>query len=256
MNIKNIYRFFIQVPGLLGFSFEKMSNLRYLKSFLVSRRRWLSQSGVIDGYSIILSDFADKAGRAAGHYFHQDLLVAQYIYSHGPCRHIDIGSRIDGFVAHVASFRQIEVVDIRPADSSPHPNIKFVKADINNLSENFNADSVSCLHVLEHFGLGRYSDPIDVNGHLLGLERLINLVSSGGHLYLSVPISSENRVEFNAHRVFSPSYIPSLPIVCKNLELLNFDYVDDSGSLHKNKSVYDVPKILNFGCGIYSFKKL
>jgi len=27
---------------------------------------------------------------------------------------VDIGSRVDGFVAHVASFREIEVFDVRP----------------------------------------------------------------------------------------------------------------------------------------------
>ena len=61
----------------------------------------------------ILSDRYDSAGVATGHYFHQDLLVAKFIYENKPMRHVDIGSRIDGFVAHVASFRDIEVVDIR-----------------------------------------------------------------------------------------------------------------------------------------------
>jgi hypothetical protein len=32
-------------------------------------------------------------------------------------------------------------------------------------------DSLSCLHALEHFGLGRYGDPIDPRGHEKGITR-------------------------------------------------------------------------------------
>ena len=46
-------------------------------------------------------------------YFYQDLFIAKQIYLKKPVRHIDIGSRIDGFVAHVATFREIEVFDLR-----------------------------------------------------------------------------------------------------------------------------------------------
>lgn len=61
----------------------------------------------------ILSDKDEYSGTASGHYFHQDLLVAQLVYINNPERNVDIGSRIDGFVAHVTSFRNIEVFDIR-----------------------------------------------------------------------------------------------------------------------------------------------
>ena len=71
-----------------------------------------------------MTDYNDKAaGIAKGHYFHQDLLVSQMIFNDNPKNHIDIGSRIDGFIAHVASYREIEVADIRKLDS----NIKNVK---------------------------------------------------------------------------------------------------------------------------------
>ena len=110
-----------------------------------------------------------------------------------------MGSRIDGFVAHVASFRKIEAVDIRE-QTSEIQNISFVKADMMApLPENLHgyADSVSCLHALEHFGLGRYGDGIDVDGHVRGIENLAKLLSAGGRLYLSVPIGPQ-RIEFNA----------------------------------------------------------
>lgn len=65
-----------------------------------------------------------KSGVMEGHYFHQDLYIAQKIFKNNPQKHIDIGSRIDGFVAHVATFRKIEIVDIRYQTSSVK-NINF-----------------------------------------------------------------------------------------------------------------------------------
>ena len=62
----------------------------------------------------VFGERRQPAGAASGHYFHQDLLVARDVFARNPTRHIDVGSRVDGFVAHVASFREIEVVDIRP----------------------------------------------------------------------------------------------------------------------------------------------
>ena len=71
-----------------------------------------------------LEEAKDESGVASGHYFHQDLLVAGLIFKNSPIKHVDIGSRIDGFVAHVASFREIEVLDIRQL-SNTIPNISF-----------------------------------------------------------------------------------------------------------------------------------
>ncbi len=74
-----------------------------------------------------LGDRFNNAGKATGHYFHQDLLVARRIYQNNPSLHIDIGSRIDGFVAHVASFRNIEIIDVRPL-AYKIPNVTFQKS--------------------------------------------------------------------------------------------------------------------------------
>lgn len=76
-----------------------------------------------------MKDWDAPSGNASGHYFHQDLLVAQKIYLANPATHVDVGSRIDGFVTHVASFRKIEIFDVRPLQQSPYPNIIFVQAD-------------------------------------------------------------------------------------------------------------------------------
>src|SRR4029079_3682989 len=105
--------------------------------------------------------------------------------------------------AHVAVFREIEVIDIRPTDSKVS-NITFLQDDLMDpkLVLNDYCDSLSSLHALEHFGLGRYGDPIDADGYIKGFVALSSMLKQGGVLYLSVPVGRE-RIEFNGQRVLS-----------------------------------------------------
>ena len=117
-------------------------------------------------------------------------------------------------------------------------------------------DSISCLHALEHFGLGRYGDPINFNGHIIGLNNISKLLKKGGKFYLSVPIGV-NRIEFNAHRVFSMTYL--LPILLEKFELYNFSYVNDFGVLVENSEINEINIEENYqckyGCGIFELVK-
>ena len=65
-----------------------------------------------------LHDRYEEGGATKSEYFWQDLLVARAIHATMPVKHVDIGSRVDGFVAHVASFREIEVFDVRPISTA------------------------------------------------------------------------------------------------------------------------------------------
>lgn len=194
-----------------------------------------------------LADRYDSSGVASGHYFHQDLFVAQRIYNNKPVRHIDVGSRVDGLVAHIASFRDVTVIDIRTLEIEI-PNIIFMQADLMN-SIDFDlensCDSLSCLHALEHFGLGRYGDKLDPTGYLQGLSNLASILKKNGVLYLSVPIGHQ-RIEFNAHRVFSVSTL--LTDVQKLFFLQMFSYVDDKGFFYPNVKISSNDILHNFGC--------
>lgn len=219
--------------------------------------RWKSQGGQVSSVYPVLSDWSDQAGDASGAYFHQDMLVARRIYEMRPQRHVDVGSRFDGFVAHVAVFRQIEVIDIRPMQASIH-NVQFIQANLMQGADVLAAstDSLSCLHALEHFGLGRYGDPIDTRGHLKGFKSLIAMLKPGATFYLSFPIG-QPVVEFNAHRVFGSLEVLDWP-GSELLRLEAFDYVDDNGALHEEVA----PDVIGSqcanirrGCGIYTFKR-
>ena len=127
------------------------------------------------------------------------------------------------------------------------PNVEFIRADL--MSDDFKfenfCDAVSCLHVIEHFGLERYNDLIDINGHVKGLNNLLKLLKKGGKFYFSVPIGKQT-IEFNAHRVFPIGYI---------LELLNgkynigyFSYIDDQNKLHFNIKLTEEKIANNLNC--------
>jgi SAM-dependent methyltransferase len=193
-----------------------------------------------------IEDRFKQSGDALGHYFHQDLLVANKIFLNKPVRHVDIGSRVDGFVAHVASFRKIEVLDIRELDSRIL-NVEFRRFDL--MDENPGmadyCDSMSCLHALEHFGLGRYGDRVEYYGYMRGWENIKKILQSGGKFYFSVPIGPQ-RIEFNAHRVFSLAYLKKL--ISPDYRIDSFSYVDDKGDLNRDADLESAQAGYNFGC--------
>jgi hypothetical protein len=168
-------------------------------------RRMMDAGGMSWGDELpMLTEWDDSSG-ALGGYFFQDITMARWIHEARPQRHVDVGSRLDGFIGHLAVFREVEVLDIRP-QPRPVPNVRFHQLDLMaDLPEPWReaTDSLSCLHTIEHFGLGRYGDTIDPEGHLKGIDQLKRMVAPGGMLYLSTPVGEE-RVEFNAHRIFAP----------------------------------------------------
>lgn len=205
-----------------------------------------------------IEDYGAESGTAAGHYFHQDLVVAQRIFAANPVRHVDVASRVDGFVAHLAVFREVEVFDIRPLTTSAK-NIVFRRCDIMTEIEPQYidyCDSLSCLHALEHFGLGRYGDKLDPDGHLKGLDNLHRILRSDGLLYLAVPIGP-SRIEFNAHRVFG---VPQLTqMVSDRFVIHRFSFVDDDGEFHGDVALTSGDSERHFGCqfglGILELRK-
>jgi hypothetical protein len=255
---KKLVRSFALFLKGMGFDLRKLYALRRFPKFKKDYKDFKKLGGTITHHHMILTDFTDQAGKAKGHYFHQDLLVSSYIYQKKPVRHVDIGSRIDGFVAHVAAFRRIEVFDVRDLQFTGHRNIVFKKADMMGDLESQHGltDSLSCLHTIEHFGLGRYGDPVDPQGYLKGFNNMLKMLKPSGNLYISFPIGVKNEVHFNAHRVFHPTDILGWALPHYSLQLERFDFVDDEGKLHKNIDLKNEKIDVNFGCGIYTFRKL
>jgi SAM-dependent methyltransferase len=223
----------------------------FVKSFYFARR--VQEAGWPVHFSPSLGDGGESAGSARGHYFHMDLWAARHVYAGQFEKLVDVGSRVDGYIAHLLVFREVEVFDVRPLISAID-GLSFQQANLveyAGLPEEY-ADCVSCLHALEHFGLGRYGDPIDMKGWEKGLAGLARLLKRDGTLLLAVPIGQQ-RIEFDAHRVFSPSTI--IDAAAKNcLTLEQFAMVDDQGEYWSDKSIAEGNE-LTYGCGCFKFKK-
>lgn len=184
------------------------------------------------------------------HYFYQAAWLSRELNSRPPSTHVDIGSDVK-LIGIISGFFETVFLDYRPL-SVQIPGLSCVSGDI--LSLPFTCSSISslsCLHVVEHVGLGRYGDSIDPSGCRKALLELQRVMQSGGILYLSVPIGRK-RVCFNAHRVFDSQYIlSSLPC----MKLLSFSVVSDRGQFSYNCSQSDAID-LYYGCGMFVLEKI
>ena len=211
--VKLLFWAIVLLPFRPGHSINQIRALiHFINDLLTLRKQSITAQIAIPfgKLSPCLFDRYNQSGSASGHYFHQDLLVARRIFANNPELHVDIGSRIDGFVAHVASYRNIEVFDIRPLQANI-PNITFIQKNLLEPDHGMTnyCDSISCLHAIEHFGLGRYGDPVVYDGYLFALDNITKALRQGGKFYVSTPIGPQ-RIEFNAHRVFSVSCLLDL----------------------------------------------
>ena len=176
---------------------------------------------------------------------------SQLIHKNNPIKHIDIWSRIDGFIAHVASFREIELFDIRPMDSNIN-NVKFKQADLMQLDESliWYTDSLSSLSVIEHFWLWRYWDPIDVYWYIKWLDNVYKILKKWWKFYVSLPIWPQ-RVEFNAHRIFSVDYLVNL--FEEKYHIDSFSYIDDKWLFFADCELTVENKKNSFNCNFWNW---
>lgn len=197
------------------------------------------------------ADRFENAGSAHGHYFWQDLWAAEELISQGVEVHVDIGSRLDGFIAHVLPTCIVTYVDLRPLQLE-HKNFVFLRGSILELP--FASDSVaslSCLHVIEHIGLGRYGDPVDPEAHIRSADELARVLAPGGRLLLGTPVGVE-RLCFDAHRVFDPETVAS---AFGALQLTEFHLVPDESTKIVRNATFAEARACHYGCGLFVFSK-
>ena len=231
---------------------RRLVALRYLPRYAADWLAFRQQAGT---WSVKLADsypcLADRLPTTPfdPHYFYQGNWLARRLVDARPRQHVDVGSSVltmGVLSAHVPTV----FVDYRPLVVR-QSGLNCVAADILRLPfADHSVQSLSCLHVIEHIGLGRYGDPLNADGARLAAEELQRLVDHGGTLYLSTPIGRE-RVCYNAHRVFAPATILSL---FSQLQLTRFCYVSDDGALYEDASPTQVPQ-LDYGCGFFEFSR-
>lgn len=252
--IKHIYQF------LRGLFFDPINAFKkikyfplYIKNIYKYNRAESNKHFSLSPLSLLYHTFdsGQEAGFIKGHYFHMDLWAAFHVKDFSPDIHVDIASRIDGFVGHILPFTKVDYVDIRPLDIQIR-NLNFVDGTLQNLPyEDNSVQSLSCLHVLEHVGLGRYGDPIDPNGYLLAAKEISRVLSHEGQLIFATPIGKQ-RLVFDAHRVFDAHHILE---IFSDLKLKSFDFIPDSADHIKYAAEMDASKDSDYGCGLYIFTK-
>jgi Caenorhabditis protein of unknown function, DUF268 len=231
---------------------RRLVSLRFLPRYVADWLAFRRQHGswpvkVADSYPCL----ADRlpATPFDPHYFYQGNWLARRLANAKPARHVDVGSSvlmIGVLSAHVPTV----FVDYRPLVVK-QSGLSCLAADINRLPfVDRSVQSLSCLHVIEHIGLGRYGDAINVEGARLAASELQRVVGKGGTLYLSTPVGRE-RVCFNAHRVFAPTTILSW---FSDLKLISFSYVSDEGQLVENAPASSAAD-LDYGCGFFEFRR-
>ena len=235
-----------------------LSALRGWRRYVRDRaafRRTGNQNAFAWGKELPILTEWDESSGALGTYFYQDQLVARWIHEDSPSRHVDVGSRLDGFVGSLSVFREVEVLDIRPQHETIS-NVKFHQLDLMlPLPEKWidSTPSLSCLHTIEHFGLGRYGDAIDPEGHLKGLAQLKKMVMPSGLLYLSTPIGPQ-RIEFNAHRIFAPETV--LSWFDDGWEIVKCAVMDDDNQMRESAGVDGLKSFKgNLGLGILCVRR-
>lgn len=237
----------------LGFDLGSAREVRSVPRVLREKREFIARGGTVTDIWMFPGDAASASAQVDAHYFYQDLYVARKVLEADPERHIDFGSRVDGFIAHLAVFRAVEVLDLRDVPPVRDDRITFTQRDLFDAAWTGDADSVSCLHTLEHVGLGRYGDAIDPTGHIDAFRHLIPRCRVGGRLYVSFPVGRP-QVVFNAHRVIDPTEVVDWDSDHR-VRLIDFAYVDDDREFRQSARPEDAQG-LEYGCGIYTFERV
>lgn len=183
------------------------------------------------------------------HYFHQAVWATEHVLRLRPEEHVDVGSEIN-FVGMISAIARVTFVDVRPLPVQL-PRLSSIRGDLHALPfEDRSVSSLSCLHVAEHVGLGRYGDELDPRGTSRACTELGRVLAAGGTLLFSLPVGRP-RVCFNAHRVHTPAQILEY---FADIELEEFSVVDDEYALVRDADL-DRAAQLTYGCGLFRFRR-
>lgn len=183
------------------------------------------------------------------HYTYHPAWAARILAKTQPKEHIDISSILH-FSTILSAFIPTKFYDYRPAKVSLS-NFQSDFADLKKLPfSDDSIESLSCMHTIEHIGLGRYGDEIDTDGDLKAIEELKRVLQPNGTLLFVTPVGKP-KVQFNAHRIYSYEQIIDY---FAPLQIQEFSLIPDSGGIINNVNPNLVQE-QTYGCGCFWFKK-
>ena len=183
------------------------------------------------------------------HYIYHTAWASRIIKSIQPKEHVDISSTLF-FSTTISAFVPVRFYDIRPPIIKLD-NLETGKVDLISLPfEDESFHSLTCMHVVEHIGLGRYGDQVDPDGDLMAMKELERVTAKLGNLLFVVPVGIP-KIQFNAHRIYSYRMICD---IFSSMNLIEFSLIDDKGNLIQNASE-SYSDSQRYGCGCFWFQK-
>lgn len=212
------------------------------------KAKFLEMGGKVDSERPMLDEDTPKYF-IDSHYAMMGIESFRQIIRQSPEKHIDIGGDID-FLMYLSEFVPVEHIDIR-CPTMTLPRMTYVKGDALNLPlEDDSVESLSCLSVAEHIGLGRFGDKIDPDGFKKCCAELVRVLSNGGLLYFAVPVGIPQTV-FNAHRILSYRQVLD---ALEGLELVKFSALDSDGNFNPSADEKFIESD-RYGCGLFVMVK-
>lgn len=233
-----------------------ISYLRFLKEYLTFRKllaaskrpaslRWKDRFP-------LLNDRTATTGFDRHYVFHP-AWAARILAATRPAEHVDVSSSLH-FCSIVSAFLPVRFYDYRPALLGLD-NLDCDSADILHLPlADQSVASLSCMHVVEHIGLGRYGDPLDPEGDLKAIAELKRVLAINGNLLFVVPIGKA-RIMFNAHRIYTYEQVTGY---FSDFKLNDFSLIPDdpkSGGLLLNASK-EMSDEQSYGCGCFWYTRM
>ncbi len=247
----------LRVPGA-RWVWERLRRAGRYARFIRDYRHFLAENDSDGRFPLLWADrypcLDDTTATTSfnAHYIYHTAWAARVLRRLAPSIHTDISSSLY-FSAIASAFVQVRFFDYRPPRLYLD-DLEVGHADLNALPfDSASVECLSCMHVVEHVGLGRYGDPIDPRGDVRAMGQLTRVLSPGGSLLFVVPVGRP-RIAFNAHRVYSYNQIVD---AFADLELVEFALVPDDGETRG--LIYNPdPAALGqqqFACGCFLFRK-
>lgn len=231
--------------------FKYINHYRWFLSDYFTFRKKIADDRFVLSFSNRIPTLWEKTANTwfDAHYIYHTAWAVSKVIQINPSKHIDISSTLY-FCTNLSATLPVEFYDYRPAQLNL-PNLISKKGDLTNLPfANDSVESISCMHTVEHVGLGRYGDPIDPQGDLVAINELKRVTSKGGALLFVAPVGKP-KICFNAHRIYAYQQI----IDCfEGFSLQESALVTDNNDFLINPSVQEFDSQA-YGCGCFWFKK-
>jgi SAM-dependent methyltransferase len=244
---KTIFPGFIYIPLKKGYFY-----ILFIADYLLFKRK--NNNRFIVGWKNRYPCLADKTSVTGfdKHYIYHPAWAARILAQTKSPKHIDISSTLY-FCTLVSAFVPVEFYDYRPANLQL-PNLSSKQGDLMHLPFADNSiESISCMHTVEHVGLGRYGDPLDPDGDLKAIKELKRVLAVGGSLLFVVPVGKP-KIALNAHRIYSYEQIMEYFSDLKLKEFCLISEKDQNSGLIYNATASHVAEE-NYGCGCFWFTK-